>query len=175
MRKETAEYLSGQRNVTKEELIISRESKGTSELIFVCLPDSEAPLYQFWNSRRCRRYKKVEVDGQTKFEKLPARSTGGKAAYAMVMLAELEKIEGLSIEAYGVILKLSCCMEWNTGKLIRQRDKRDMTFGMMADFLGVGEKKLQGIMKELKNLGILEFKNSAYFMAKKLIRKGGST
>ena len=180
MKKETMEYLRGERNAVKDEFILGREMAGSSELIFVSLPDREKPIYALWNSRKSvNNYKKKEdEDGGVTFERVSPSGTGGETAYVMLMdyaILELNKRK-ISLDASGIIFKLVSYVEWNTGRLCRKRDGMALTRRMMFEILDVSRQRFNSAIKELKNLNVLyyDYKKQAYFINSKYIRKGAA-
>ncbi len=182
MKKEMMEYLSGFRNVVKDEFILGRERSGNSEFIIVALPECEKPIYALWNSKKTAkkyRVKYVENAANTEqyiFEVVKPKGTGGKPLYVMLMpnaINELNK-KSISLDAAGMILKLVDCIEWNTGRIYRKRDGKSMTKSMLSAFLNISESKVTSIIKELAELDIMHYNNKkkAYFFNPKFIRKG---
>ena len=177
MKKELLEYINGERNVVQDEFIISRGKTGNgSELIFVNTPDVETPLYALWNSKRETRKRKIKVidGGETvKIEKVAPKGTGGEPAYIMIMLKEIENLK-ISLEASGLLLKLFKSIEWNTGRLIRKRDKIALTKEMIAEQFGIGRVKTKKLLAELTDNKVLRYdrKTKAYYLNKNVVRKG---
>lgn len=160
--------------------IIGRESVGGSEFIFVSLPDCEKPLYALWNSRKeAKRRKKTEIEGEIVFEKVEPKSAGNKETYVMLMPNAIEGLskKNVSLEACGFLMKITDCIEWNTGKLIRKRDKVPMTFDMIAKHIKAGKLKTKSIIKELSESRVLFYVKSerAYFISPDYMRKGGNS
>ena len=181
MKKETMEYLRGERNVAIDEFIVGRERAGNAELIFVSLPNIEKPLYALWNSKKTVNKYKVKRDKESAeviFEFVKPKGTGGKTMYVMLMPNAINELneEKISIDAAGMILKLIDCIEWNTGRIYRKRDKKSMTKSMLSTFLNIGDSKLTSIIRELRNLNVIFYdrKKKAYFFNPKFIRKGAT-
>lgn len=175
MKKETLDFLWGNKNAVIDEFVLGREQQGKSELIYVSLPDSESPLYTFWNNKRVKRKYILKKTEEKLLEVKPVipNGTGGKEAYVMLMVKEVSAID-VSIEAKGAILGFISCLEWNTGRICRQRDMRSMTLPMIAEHLGTGRVKAKGIMKELVAVKVAWYdrKKKAYFMSRKFVKKG---
>jgi len=178
VKKETLEYLNGERNVVLDEFIVGREkTSGNKELIFVSLPESEKPMYALWNSKKtASQYVKTEEEDAIRFKRVKPKGTGGKKSFVMLMpnaFNELEK-DKFSIEAAGAIVKLSGCIEWNTGKLLRKRDGKTLTRQMISELLSIGISKTKTILNELNTLGIIRYdsKHQCYFVDGKFVRKG---
>lgn len=178
MKNETLDFISGNRNAVKDEFVLGRERNGNSELILVSLPNSDRPLFALWNSPKAkRRYTLKKKDEVQDIEIKPVvpRGTGGKPVYVMLMVEEVSKINA-SIEAKGTILALINCLEWNTGRIYRPRDKKSMTLAMLAAHLNIGKVKVKSIIKELTDANVVWYdkKTKAYYMNRKFIKKGVS-
>jgi hypothetical protein len=177
LKKETMEYLRGERNAVKDEFVIGRERAGNSELVFVSLPESEKPLYALWNSKKAAKdYKKSENAGEVTFERITPKGSGGKESYVMLMpfaIVEL-KNKNISLDSAGAIFKLADCIEWNTGRIYHKRDGKSMTREMILKSLGIGNMKMKTILRELKKLDVIYYDNKkhSYFVNRKFIRKG---
>lgn len=175
MKKETLEYLRGERNAVKDEFIISREKTDTAELLHISHPDIEEPLYQLWHTTKCKKVVscKGEIGGPVK-----PKHTGGKKPYVMlVQEAGQGEDADLSIEASALLWKLirGGHVEWHTSRLIRKRDKVSLTRVMMQEMLKVGAVKIKRALSELTAKKILTYDRSAraYFIDRKLVKKGG--
>lgn len=180
MKRETLDFISGNRNCIKDEFILGREKSGRNELIFITLPELDRPLYALWNSPKTKmRYvqkKRESTDPESdeiKIEKTVPKGTGGKPSYVMFMVGEFENIK-LSVEARGVITGLFGSLEWNTGRVCRKRDKKSLTVSMMAKLLGISNYKVKKALKELIAVGVMNYdKNKkAYFISRKFVKKG---
>jgi hypothetical protein len=174
--KEMVEYINGQRNVVKTEVVMGRERFQNSELVYIGLEDTINPMYVFFNSPRIKNKHKRKIrkteDGYVIEQCLP-KGTGGKPAYVMMMLDEILKAD-LSLDAYGLLMYLVMHMEWNTGRIIRQRDKKAMTREMMVKEFRVSCKRLKGMLREVRDKGVLHYdtKTRSYYLDKKYFKKG---
>lgn len=179
MKKQLTDYINGEVNVVQDEFIISRErnSRG-GELILVNIPDFEKPMYALWNCKKEAKRHRVKRVNEFEYtvEQVKPKGTGGKNAYVMVILSELEKIEDLSIEASGLFLKLFSCIEWNTCKLIRKRDNVALTQRMIAQRFNIGTGKVKHLISQLTSANVLKYDNKekAYFINQDLVKKGWS-
>lgn len=172
MKKQLIDYINGNVNVVQDEFILSRERSGKNELIFVNTPGTEKPMYALWNCKKeTKAHKLKKIDDDYAIEQAKPKGTGGELAYLMVMLAELENTN-LSVEASGLLLKLFPCVEWNTCKLIRKRDKASLTQKMMVEQFYIGELKLKRMLSELRKAKVLRYEHRAYYLNKALVRKG---
>lgn len=175
MNSQLKDYINGKTNVVKDEFIISRERSRNNDLIFVNIPGVETPMYALWNSKKDAKANSVKItDAGYVIEKVKKKGTGGKHAYVMLVLNELEGAKKISIEASGLLLKLLPYIEWNTLRLVRNRDKASLTQQMIADDFGIGTNKTKKLMSELCKGGVVEYRNKAYFVKDTLIRKGRS-
>jgi hypothetical protein len=141
------------------DFVIGREVAKNSDCIMVSKGDKVA--FTFW----------VKRDAHGKSDN--PKHTGGRPAYAMFMLAEIEKMKDVSLDACGFLVKLSPNVQWNTGILADKRKKTPLTIGEMAKLTGIGRNKASGIISELKKNGILRLKDDGYCVSEKLLRKGG--
>jgi hypothetical protein len=176
MKKETAEYLMGQRNAVKDEFIISRETTGTAEHIVVSHPDVQDPIYNLWSGANKSRCYKLKTQDNEDEPKIKRRTTGGKKPYIMLMQGQ-ETIPALSLLASGLLLKIfnGGHIEWHTGRVIYGRGKVSMTQGAMAKCFGAGKAKIKAIVSELVKKKAMRYdrKTRAYFVDRAIARKGG--
>lgn len=177
VKKELAEYLRGERNVVKDEFILGRELAQNSEYIVVGIPGYEEPLYALFNSRKNKgNFRVTEDDKVSTVEKRLPKGTGGEPAYVMIMLKEYKNIKGLNIEAKGLIMGLIPCLEWNTCRLVRQRDGKSLTRKMISRMFGIGFNRTKDLLSQLIDKKVLKYdvKTQAYYMDNRIIRKGVS-
>lgn len=175
MEKEMVEYLNGTRNCVSACVHMSRQSLGNSEKIFIGIPDAKDSLYAFYNSKiKHEKSEKVQVESGFTFESVPAVGTGGKEVYVMVMISKFKKIPNLTKDAKAMIFDLFDCIEWNTCRLIRQRDKVSLTRAMIAEETKTGLEKTNKTIGELTRNKILRYdrKQKAYFLSWHFIKKG---
>lgn len=174
MEKELVEYINGQRNSVSACFHMSRETMNNSERIYIGIPEAKDTLYAFYNSKTKHvKCEKVQDSSGFAFTQLPAAGTGGKDAYVMLMVAEFEKLTNLSLEAKGMLLSFSTAyLEWNTGRLIRQRDKTPLTKNKMCKLFNLSPGTVKKIIDELISAGAVKYENRQYFMSRKLIKKG---
>lgn len=178
MKKDTLRFINGEQNVTVDTFMLSREKAGNSELIFVSLPEYDEALFALWNSKNgVKKYRKTKTEnGDIVFRKVEPRGTGNKETFVMLMpnaLNELRKKE-LSLEAFGFLLKIIDCIEWNTGRIVRKRDMKPMTIEMLSKYINKGKIKTKSIIKELREKGVLFYlqKEKAYYINYDYMRKG---
>ena len=173
MDKELLEYLNGQRNSVSACFHVSRESMTNAERVYIGIPEAKDTLYAFYNSKNKHvKYEKIQDTSGFSYYQPPAAGTGGKEAYVMLMIAEFEKLPYLSLEAKGMIMSFLNCLEWNTGRLIRQRDKAPLTKNKISKMLNISPGTVRKIMNELITAGIIKYENNQYFMSRKFIKKG---
>ncbi len=176
MKKETVEYLLGERNAVKDEFIISREKAGESELVVVSHPDVEDPIYRLWSrAKKHRHYKLKNHDADVEPQGRP-KTTGGKKPYIMLMQGQ-EIIPALSFLAAGLLLKIfnGGHVEWHTGRVVYGRKKESMTQGVMAKCFDTGKAKIKVIIAELVEKKVMRYdrKKRAYFVSRTIAKKGG--
>jgi hypothetical protein len=173
MEKELLEYLNRQRNSVSACFHISRENMTNAERICVGIPDANDTLYSFFTSKnKIVRYEKMQDASGFVYTPLPPAGTGGKEAYVMLMLAEFEKLPGLSLEAKGMIMSFLPCIEWNSGRLINQRDKIPLTKDKVGKKLKLNPKTVKKIIDELVSANIIKHQNKEYFISRDFVKKG---
>lgn len=177
MEKELVEFLNGTRNTASAIMHLGRQNLPSAEKIFIGIPDAKDALYVFYKSKVKPvndKSEKVETETGFEFKTMPAEGTGGKEAYIIIMLSRFEKIPFLSIEAKSIIFDLLGCIEWNTGRLIRQRDKISLTIKMIAGMSNMGIKKARKAISELKDSNVIRYesKDKAYYMSRHFVKKG---
>jgi hypothetical protein len=174
MNKRTMDFLQKSVNVTQDEFILGREKMGSVDLYVLGIPGREEPLYTLINLKRERHKHKVklcEVD-VVKIEKVIPKGTGGEPAYAMLMLAEIEK-HNLSLDASGLLMKFTLYnLEWNTCRLVRKRDRKPLTREMMSEQYEIGKQRLRKILSELVEIVEYRREGRAYYIKRKYIKKG---
>jgi hypothetical protein len=173
--KELAEYLSGARNCVSACVHISRQNLGNSEKIFIGVPDAKDNVYAFYNSKVKReKAEKTQTENGFNFESIPSAGTGGKEAYIMVVLSKFEKIPDLSRDAKAMIFDLFGCVEWNTCRLIRQRDKISLTKAAIAEITKMGLVKTKKTLSELIKNNVIRYdrKQKAYYLSRHFVKKG---
>jgi len=177
MKKQLFDYINGDVNVVRDEFVLSREANGNGgEFIFVNALGSEKPIYALWNNKKVAKARRIKINVKTEesARETPLKGTGGEFAYVMVMLAAIQNMGQLSMEASWLFLKLFSCIEWNTLRLIDQRTKRTVTRKMLSKMFKAGETKINKAISELKKAGAIEYKNKAYYMNGAVVRKGRS-
>jgi hypothetical protein len=179
MDKELIEFLNGDRNFYVGELNIGREKTSKTEFIVVGSPSFDKPLYSFFNTEKLKKLKEKYSVKQTEngfvIEKRNQKGTGGKPAYVSVILNEFGKTRRkLSFESIGFLMGLVECIEWNTGRIIRNHDGVPMTMKMICSYLDIGQVKFKKLMSELSENNVINFnhKKKAYFVNQNILRKG---
>jgi hypothetical protein len=177
VKKQTAEFIDRCVNVTQDEFIVGREKMGSVDLYVLGIPGREKPLYTLIDYKKERnKYKirngSVESTETVKIERTPPKGTGGEPAYAMLMLTEMGEHE-LSLDASGLLMKFILYnLEWNTGRLIRKRDKKPLTRGMISDQYGIGKQRLKKLLSEMSDIVEYSSKSKAYYIKRKYVKKG---
>ncbi|MDP4117678.1 MAG: hypothetical protein Q8873_00595 [Bacillota bacterium] len=167
MDKELLDFLNGDSNVAKINVIVSREATPNGfQFISIKETDSAEPLYSFWYNPKKEQKK----------ENPPPKHTGGKKPYIMLMTSEIEKLYEKDVpgidEALGCILHLGRYVEWGTGKLIDPRSKEPLKYKDLRDIFKYSNKKLNGLLKTMKDNSLLSSTDEGYFISTKLIKKG---
>jgi len=164
MKKETLEYLRGERNATMDEFILSRERTHSSELVYINHPELPEPLYTFWSSR-----------GNKGRSKRKPKHTGGKKPYVMLMVEELVSLmrKGLPPESAGYLLYLAPFIEWGTGRLVFGRKKRQMTVSDIEKVFRKSRRATLYIIAELRRHDLIIYSSEeGYFVSRDLIKRG---
>jgi hypothetical protein len=181
--RDLSEFIHGERNVVRGDLIISRESTATSEYYYVSSPQDKEefkPILKGW-AKKIRPTQKslpiADIERIPISEALPRpKHTGGKRPYVMIMQDKEFLINQLSINASGALMKLTCggCVEWGTGKVIDKRSKKPMTVKMICEKLGLKTAEGKIILSELTANKILMYdrKQKAYFVDRDFAKKG---
>ncbi len=156
------DFLNGNNNVAKVEVIISREKTNNGpELIHVSVGDRE--IYQFWHN-------------PSKSKEVQPKHTGGKKPYLMLMIGHLEQLRKSNIgnveELIGFIVCLGNNIEWNTGRLIHKRSKKQLKYEDLQNMFSCGKRKLDRIIKDLRDNDLLTSNQDGYFISGDLIKKG---
>lgn len=177
MKKETMEYLNGERNVTQDEFIIGREKSGKAEYIIISIPGDKKPIYTLWNSKKHKKSFTVKKqDDDIEIEKAKAKGTGGKKPYTMMMLEQIEKLykSGLSNDGAGFLLCFNRFIEWNTGRLYDKHTKKALSAKDISKYTNTGIVKTRSILKELTTLNVLAYDKAqkSYFINRNVIKKG---
>jgi hypothetical protein len=178
VKKETEEYIRGERNATRDEFILSREKAGNAERIYISVIGNDdqdiVRIYETW-AKKCRRIPVSNPDIADIPQKSPTpKHTGGKRPYIMVM--QDRSIDDISIEARGFLFTVFCKnnIEWHTGRLINRRSKKPLTIAAIAKEFNLKSDCLRKILRELKKAGILSYNNraKAYFINQDFAKKG---
>lgn len=174
MKKETQEYILGERNATRDEFILSREKVRGSEYISLSLPDKEEPIYKLW-TRKKRTYKKPS-QAVGEIEVKQPKHTGGKRPYIMLMQDQRDTINKLSNHAAGLMMKLLAggFVEWDTGRLIDRRSKKPLTISMVRARYKLDTTKTKTLIKELTENKVIKYdrKQRSYFFNANFAKKG---
>lgn len=143
--------------------------------------DDFKKLYGFWhNSRKKDNEPSIitvneNLEVETK-EKPPPKHTGGKKPYLMLMINEIEELRKQGVknieELIGYVACLGKYIEWNTGRLIHTRKKTPLQYKDLLEIYKCSNKKLNKILNELKEHGLLFKTEEGYFVSTKFIKKG---
>ena len=177
MKSETREYISGERNATRDEFILSRERVGNAEYVNVTLPGEEKPIYQLWTKKPQKIKPAMEATGEIEIVK--PKHTGGKRPYIMLMQDKQDVLNKLTLEAAGLLIKImgGGFVEWDTGRIIDRRTKQPITITILHTRYKLSERKVKTILKELAGYEVIKYdrKQKAYFLNNNLARKGAGS
>lgn len=107
------------------------------------------------------------------------KHTGGKKPYLMLMIDEIEKLREKGVknveELIGYVVCLGKHIEWNTGRLIHKtRSKKPLKYQDLLEIFKCGNKKLNNMLKVMKENDLLHRTEEGYFISTKYIKKGKS-
>jgi len=115
-------------------------------------------------------------------DKTKSKNTGGKQPYFMVMINEVEKLKKLDIkdrlDITGFVTIVGKNIEWNTGRLINVRSKKQLQYKDLIKITGCGKTKLDRILNTMKDNNLLTYekpsanKDGGYFVSSNIIKKG---
>jgi len=115
-------------------------------------------------------------------DKAKSKNTGGKQPYFMVMINEVEKLKKLDVkdrlDITGFITIVGKNIEWNTGRLINTRSKKQLQYKDLMKITGCGKTKLDRILNTMKDNNLLTYekpstdKDGGYFISSRIIKKG---
>lgn len=148
--------------------ILTRDKTPNSNFMTLKLPNGEEELIlDEWWSNPNKRVKK---------DKPPPKHTGGKKPYIMLMVEEIEKLRKSGVpnveELTGYLASLGKYVEWNTGKLIQTRTKKQLGYKDLRSIFRCGNKKLNRLLGEMKDSELLYSTDSGYVVSSRLIKKG---
>lgn len=179
---QVGEFLRGERNAVRGDFIISREQTKKSSFCFVSMASQDEPKHILagWakpiKPEPLATIRKVGVEEQ---EVKTKKHTGGKRPYIMLMQDKAAVVKELSLGASGLMFKIiaSGCIEWHTGRIIKKRSKKPMTFAMICSEFGLKSAEGKDILRELGDSGIVNYDNSkkAYFLDRTFASKGGKS
>lgn len=161
MNKELFKYLSNEINVVKVEVIISREKTNNGqEYIHITTDGLEDYIYKFWVS-------------SNKNNENP-KHTGGKKSYTKIMSEYLDEHPELSLEASGLLFKLSNKIMWNNNLIVNKRTKKPLNIEDICKLVNKSKPTVIKVMDELKQLGLLIHDNDGYKISNVIMQKGGA-
>ena len=165
MDKNLADFFSGATNVISGNITIIRESIPDGSQFWTIKRD-DVEIISFWHNPKNKPAK----------EKPPPKHTGGKKPYIMLMVGEVEKLRAQGVcgveELIGYLACLGQYIEFNTGKLIHKRSKKPLQYKDLQRIFPCGNKKLNRILRELKEHDLLFNTQEGYFISSRLIKKG---
>lgn len=161
------DFFAGKTNVLPLNAVLVREkSPGGSQYITIYGENGEQRIYSFWHNPK----KPVGADTDK------PKNTGGKKPYLMVMTQEIERLRKLGVsglgDMLGFLLLLGDSIEWNTGRLIDKRTKEPLKYKDLGKIAQCGNRKLNGLLKALKEHDLLKQTDEGYFISSRLIKKG---
>jgi len=167
MRKELLDFLNGITNAVQfEDVVLSRETltNGYQHLILSTI-ENNIPLLKGWHNPEKEQNK----------DHVP-KHTGGKKPYIMLITGEIENLRKQGVpnleELIGFLVCLGNSIEWNTGRLINKRSKKALKYKDIQKLFSGGRKKLDRILRELKEHDLLFGTEEGYFISTRIIKKG---
>jgi len=164
MDKDLRDFMNGDKNAVKVEIIISREKTDNgTEHVYIKEPDSLCELYDFWHNPEKARGDK------------PPKHTGGKKPYIMLMVEAIRKLKGDNVEtAISSAIMLADNIQWNTGLLTDKRKKKPLSYEDLRKLYGCSNDKLTNKIKAMEHHGILLKDKEGYKISTDFIKKGGA-
>ena len=160
---ELSKFLSGEVNVIKANLIITREKKAKSQQEYIHIMSGDEEIYSFWRSSDSKPSN--------------PKGVGGKKPYVMLMLQKTEELKKQNIpsleEIIGVLVLLSNNIEWSTGRLINKRSKKSLKYEDLTKLVSFSSRKLDKLISIMKQNNLLNNTSEGYFISRELIKKGG--
>lgn len=186
MDKNLRKYIDGEVNVVILDgpIMLTREKMPNGMEFIRILPkvnDKFVKMYGFWHNphKKDDEPSILTVDENMEVqitEKPPPKHTGGKKPYLMLMIDEIEELRKQGVknieELIGYVAVLGKYIEWNTGKLIHTRKKIPLQYKDLQEIYKCSNKKLNKMLNELKEHGLLFKTEEGYFVSTKFIKKG---
>ena len=167
MRKELLDFLNGVTNAVRlEDTILSRDvlPNGYQRLVLNTV-ENDATLFEWWHNPKEKRNKNDTP-----------KHTGGKKPYIMLITGEVENLRKQGIpnleELIGFLVCLGNNIEWHSGRLINKRSKKSLKYKDIQKLFSGGRKKLDRILRELKEHDLLFSTEEGYFISTRIIKKG---
>ncbi len=170
MDKQVKNFLNREANVVEVTYIITRHTlpNGVEHLVYTP-KDIEGEYFQ--HDRYVNPEKPPPPEGKPK-------NTGGKKPYLMVMTQEVEELRKQGVknvdELIGFIMSLGTYIEWNTGRLIHKRSKKQLKYKDLQKIFPYGNRKLNRILTDLREYDLLFNTEEGYFISTRIIKKGKS-
>lgn len=157
-------YLLGETNVVMLQCTICREQAPNGSQ-YITIRSGERTIYAFWHTPDSEKGKKP-------------KHTGGKKPYVMLMTQEIVELRKQGVpnveELIGFMVCLGRNVEWGTGKLVKGRKKTPIRYKDLLDMFSCGKRKLDRVLKQMQEYGLLSNTNEGYFVSTKLIKKGST-
>lgn len=170
LNKNVLDFLNGTTDVLMLPIgsVLTRDKAPNANFMTLKLPNGEKELIiENWWSNPNKLVKK---------DKPPPKHTGGKKPYIMLMVEEIEKLKKDGVrnveEMAGYLVSLGKYVEWNTGRLVRNRTKDPLRYKELQKIFGCGNKKLNRLLGEMKEHELLYSTDSGYVISSRLIKKG---
>lgn len=164
MDKKLLDFLNGATNVYSGPFTVGREKLPNGCEYIVLSTKSGKKMYDFFYNPK----KKKKSPSEAK-----PKHGGFRPSYVMLMLSGIRELEcDNKLEVMGCIVALSDNVEWNTGNLIQKRPKRFLNSKDFPKIFNCGKSKAFNLLRQMRELNIIEKTDNGYRMSEKYIRKG---
>lgn len=158
-----SDFIHGVVNAYTGEFVIGRENLPNGCQYIVLKDKYGKILYEFFHN----------PENPTKKRDGPPKHAGRRQPYVMLMLRNISKLQCENrLEIMGAIMALSNNVEWNTGVLIRKRPTRPLKSEEFPKLFNCSRSKAFNLLKQMKQLEIIEKADGGYRITEKYIRKG---
>ena len=161
-----SEFLEGRSKIL--DIVVEREDKDSWTLLHFRDRDTGIELFTKWQRKDSIFETKKEKDNE---------NYGGADPYVMMHTKSIKKVflgeyVGNMDCQLSAMTILSEFIQSGTGKIVKPRTKEAMKRKDIARELGVSERRAAGIIGDLKNNGLIERREDAYYVPRKFYAKG---
>ena len=177
MDKKLLDFIDKKINSVETVVTLGRE-KSANGSEYITVRHQGLDVYDFWIGPKKRDIKNTDYSETKECANAPPKHTGGRKAYVMLMLGELEKICKLknvknTEELIGSMVVLAKYIEWNTGRLVHKRTKEPIKY---KDFMNIfhtkSNKRVNSLLSAMKDNGLLQYTDEGYIVSYGFMKKG---